>query len=46
MAVTLLKESDSGNGGNGTKTDVCDAILPQYADVVDIRSDITLLQRV
>jgi hypothetical protein len=42
MAVTLLVASggsDGGNGGNGTTMDIHDAILPWYANIVDVRSD-------
>ncbi len=34
----LLAASGGGNGGDGTTMDVCDAILLQYADIVDVRS--------
>jgi hypothetical protein len=39
MAVTLLAASGDGNGSNGTTMDVCDAILPQYADIINVGSD-------
>jgi hypothetical protein len=39
MAVTLVAARGGGKGSNGTTTDVCSAILPRYADVIDDRSD-------
>jgi hypothetical protein len=40
--VTLLAASGGSNGsnnGDGTTTDVPNAILPCYTDIVDVRSD-------
>jgi hypothetical protein len=37
--VTLLVASGSGDHGNGTTADICDAILPRYTDAVDVRSN-------
>ncbi len=37
--VMLLVVSSGGNGSNGTTTNVCNAILPQYTDVVDVGSN-------
>jgi hypothetical protein len=39
MAVTFLTAGGGSNGGDGTTTDVHDAILLHYADVVNVRSD-------
>jgi hypothetical protein len=38
-AVTLLVASGSGNIGNGTTMDVCDAILLRYTNVVNVESN-------
>jgi hypothetical protein len=37
-AVTSLGGSGGGNGGDSTATNVCDAILPWYADVINVES--------
>ncbi len=39
MAVMSLAASGSSNGGDGTTTEFCGAILQQYTDVIDVRSD-------
>jgi hypothetical protein len=39
MAVTLFAASGSGDSSNGTTTDDCNAILLQYADIVDVGSN-------
>ncbi len=37
--VMSLASSGSSNGGDGTTSDILDAFLPWYADVVDVRSN-------
>jgi hypothetical protein len=39
MAVTSLAASGGSDSGNSTTADFCNAILLQYADVADVRSD-------
>jgi hypothetical protein len=39
MAMTLAAASGSSKDGNGMTTDVQDAILPWYAEVVNVRSN-------
>jgi hypothetical protein len=39
MVVASLPASGGGNSGDGTTTDVRNAILPPYADVIDVRRD-------
>ncbi len=39
MTVMLLVASSSSDSGDGTTTNVCDAVLPWYAEVVDVKSN-------
>ncbi len=37
--VTLLAASGGSNGGNGTTTNLCNAFLLRYADIINVGSN-------